>query len=272
MAVITGPMMLAGAQTGLGIAQSLFGFNAQKQDYLNKKAFQDANNKFASWQAGFNSKLQDANKQHNYWKETVNYNSQLSYVNSLKNVELRKSIRQAEVVAETRAAAGAAFVADSQAISDQYQEVSMQDAFATKQYRWRALTARASVQAMGSEGNSVDRIVNDYSRQQGDYEAMQQINEQLRTRQYTRTQAAQVAQYISRWNSQQFYEEQPYIDPIPPFAPLPTLTTPSGPTMTGGGPSAGAAWLNAGTAVLGGVSTFYDMTNKANTLKALQNS
>lgn len=262
--------MLGLGQMGLGVFQSIAGYKAQKQDYLNKKAFQSANNEFAAWQAGFNSKVRDANQQHNYWKETVNHNSQLSYVNALRNVELTKSIRQAEVVAETRAAAGASFISDSEAISQQFEEVSMQDAVATKQYRWRALQARASVQAMGAEGNSVDRIVNDYSRQQGDYEALQQINEGLRTRQYNRTQAAQVAQYISRWNSQQFYEEQPYIDPIAPFAPLPTLITPSGPTMTGGGPSMGAAILNAGSAVLGGVSTYYDVKNKADTLQALK--
>lgn len=260
---------LALGQTVLGVGQSIFGYKAQQQNYLNQKAFQSANNEFAAWQAGFNSKIRDANQQHNYWKETVNHNSQLSYVNALRNVELTKSIRQAEVVEQTRAAAGASYISDSEAISQQFAEVSMQDAVATKQYRWRSLQARASVQAMGAEGNSVDRIVNDYSRQQGDYEALQQINEGLRTNQYNRTQAAQVAQYISRWNSQQFYEEQPYIDPIPPFAPLPTLITPSGPTMTGGGPSMGAAILNAGSAVLGGIDTYNTLKTKQATLKLL---
>ena len=271
MVAITGAMALGAAQAGLGVAQSIAGYNAQKQDYLNQTAFQDANNQFASWQAGFNAKINDANKQYNYWKETVNHNNQLAYTNALRNVELTKSIRQAEVVAQTRAAAGASYISDSEAISQQFQEVAMQEAVATKQYRWRSLQARASVQAMGREGRSVDRIVNDYARQQGDYEALQQVNQSLRSRQYTRTQAAQVAQYISRWNSQQFYEEQPYIDPIAPFAPLPTLITPSGPTMRGGGPSKGAALLNVGSAVLGGISTGMEMHNKAATLKALQN-
>ena len=265
------PVVLGAIQTGLGVAQSYSAYQAQKQDYLNQTAFNDANNEFASWQAGFNARINDANKQYDYWKETVNHNSQLAYTNALRNVETTKAIRQAEVVAETRAAAGASYISDSEAINQQFQEVAMREAVATKQYRWRSLQARASVQAMGREGRSVDRIVNDYARQQGDYEALQQVNEQLRTRQYTRTQAAQVAQYISRWNSQQFYEEQPYIDPIAPFAPLPTLITPSGPTMRGGGPSKGAALLNVGSAVLGGVSTHYDLKNKADTLEALQN-
>jgi len=76
-----------------------------------------------------------------------------------------------------------------------------------------------------------------------------------------------VAQYLNRWNSQQFYEEQPYIDPIPPFAPLPTLLTPPPPSMTGAGPSGAAAALNIGTAVLGGVQSAVSMAGAVKGLK-----
>ena len=58
--------MLAVGQAALGVGQAISGYNAQKQDYLNQTAFQDANNEFASWQAGFNAKINDANKQYNY--------------------------------------------------------------------------------------------------------------------------------------------------------------------------------------------------------------
>ena len=143
----------------------------------------------------------------------------------------------------------------------------MQEAVAMQQYRWRALQARASVQAMNQEGRSIDRIVNDYARQEGDYATLMDINQRLRTRQYSREQAASVAQYLSRWNSQPFYEEQPYIDPIPPFAPLPTLLTPPPPSMTGSGPSAGAAVLNIGTSILGGIQTGISMAGQLNALK-----
>jgi DNA segregation ATPase FtsK/SpoIIIE-like protein len=170
-------------------------------------------------------------------------------------------------VGQTRAAAGASFVQDSQAVSQAYQEASMQEAVAMQQYRWRALQGRASVQAMNQEGRSIDRIVNDYARQEGDYMTLMAINQKLRARQYTREQAAQVAQYLSRWNSQQFYEEQPYIDPIAPFAPLPTLLTPPPPSMTGSGPSAGAAVLNIGKEVLGGINTAMSMSNQLRSLK-----
>ena len=267
MVVIAPALAIGGAQALMGVMGAITGGQAQKQDYLNQKAFQSANSQFAQWQAGFNQRVTDANSQFKYWTETVNYNQQRAYTNSLRNFELIKSVRQAETVGQTRAAAGAAFVQDSEAVSQAYQEASMQEAVAMQQYRWRALQARASVQAMNQEGRSVDRIVNDYARQEGDYATLMDINQKLRTRQYSREQAAAATQYLSRWNSQQFYEEQPYIDPIPPFAPLPTLLTPPPPSMTGSGPSAGAAVLNIGTSILGGIQTGMEMGAQLNALK-----
>ncbi len=252
---------------GMGALGGMASNQAQAQDFVNQKAFQSANSRFASWQASFNARTTDANAQYKYWADTVNYNQQLAYTNSLRNFELIKSVRQAEIVGQTRAAAGAAYVQDSDALSQAYQETSMQEAVSMQQYRWRALQARASVQAMGQEGQSVDRIVNDYARQEGDYQSLMQINQKLRTRQYSREQAAQVAQYLSRWNSQQFYEEQPYIDPIAPFAPLPTLMTPPPPSMTGRVGSAGATALNIGTSILGGIQTSLAMESQVRGLR-----
>ncbi len=255
VAITTAGLILGGAQAGLGVLQGIAGYNAKAQEYKNQKAFQEANSKFASWQAGFNARISDANKQHDYWKDTVNYNREFAWTNSLRNVELNRSIAQAETVAETRAAAGASYVRDSEAISQQYAEASMQEAVAAKQYKWRSLQARASAQVLNQEGASVDRIINDYSRQEGDYLTLMDINTKLRGRQYTRTQAGQIASYISNWNSQSFYEEQPYMDPLAPFAPLPTLITPAPPTYTGGAPSKAAALLNVGAGILGGATT-----------------
>jgi len=59
---------------------------------------------------------------------------------------------------------------------------------------------------------------------------------------------------LSRYNSQQFYERQPYMDPVAPFPPLPTLVAPAGPTMTGAKPG-GMSGYQVGTALLGGVNT-----------------
>jgi hypothetical protein len=251
---------------GISTVLNLFGVGQQnaaeqaryaqeQQNYKDAKRFQRANDRFANWQSRFNATLSNTNSKYQYWAATVNYNQQKSYVNSLRNYETIRAIQQAETVAETRANAKASYIGDSQAISNAYQEADTQDAVARMQYRWRALQARASVQALEQEGNSVDRIVNDYSRQLGDYETLQNINAGLRKRQYTREQAAQIAQYISRYNSQKFYEEQPYMDPLPPLAPLPTLVTPQPPSMTGAPPTppTGNVGLNIATGVLNGV-------------------
>jgi len=243
-----------GLQAGFGLFQANAKRNAQRQQYLNDLAFQDANNRFSIWQAGFSSKVQDANKQFEFWKETFNYNQQRAYANSQRNVELMRAADQAEVVGRTRAAAGASFAQDSQALSDQLREAEMSSAVAQQQYTWRALSARASVQAMNMEGNSVDRIVNNYAFQLGDQLALKAIESDIRERQYDRAQAGQVAEYLSQWNSQTLYQEQQVFDPIAPFAPLPTMLTPPPPSRTGAPPSNAAFAMDVGSALLGGVS------------------
>lgn len=243
------------ASTGMGIMGASAQNAAAQQQYKDALAFQKANDKFAKWQAKFNKKATDSQNKFQYWGQVVKYNQDKAYVNSLRNIEKLKAFRQAEVVAKNRAAAGASYISDSQALSNAYQEQSMQEAVSLQQYQWRALQTRGSVQAMEREGQSVDRIVNDYARQLGDFETLQQINQGIRTRQYTREQAGQVAQYLNRWNSQTFYEEQPFMDPLPPYAPLPAIMMPPPPSMTGAPPSAAAGALNIGTAILGGLQT-----------------
>jgi hypothetical protein len=241
------------ANAGMGVMGAQSQYAGQMQAYKDQLKFQKANEQFAKWQSKFNKKATDAQNKFQYWGQVVGYNREKAYTNSLRNIEKVKSFKQAKVVFETRAAAGASYIQDSQALSNAYQEQSMQEAVSLQQYQWRALQTRGSVQAMEREGQSVDRIVNDYARQMGDYETLMQINQGIRSRQYTREQAAQVSQYLSRWNSQSFYEEQPYMDPVPPYAPLPTIMMPPPPSMTGAPPSSAALGLNIGTAILGGV-------------------
>lgn len=252
---LTGSLILGGAQAILGVFGAGAENAAAQQNYLNQRAFQDANNRFARWQADFNARVADANAQYNYWQETVNHNQNLAYSRSLRNYETLKAISQAEVVGQTRAAAGAAFMSNSQAISQAATEASMQEAVAQRQYQMAALKARSRVMATEQEGASVDRLINDYARQVGDFETIQAINQGFRDRQYTREQAGQIAEYLSRYNSQPFYSEQPYMEPVAPFAPLPALLEAPAPTMTGSGPSRGAAALRIGGALAGGVQT-----------------
>ena len=127
----------------------------------------------------------------------------------------------------------------------------MSDAVALFQYNVQALKARSTIAAGATEGPSVDRLMNDYARQVGDFTTLKRINDGFKESQYTRQQAGAISQYINQYNSQQFYQQQDYVDPIPLFAPLPTLIGPAGPSMVGSGPSAGAALLGA---VSGGLS------------------
>lgn len=275
-AILIASAATAAANTGVGIFSSITGNKAQDaqyaqemQNWKDQKRFQRVSDQFANWQARFNAELSNTNSKYRYWAETVNYNQQKSYVNALRNTEKIKAIRQAEVVYQTRANAMGSYVSNSQALSQQFEEMEMQDAVALQQYNWRSLQARASVQALEQEGISVDRIVNDYSRQQGDYASLQQINKGLRTRQYTRAQAGQIAQYLERWNSQQFYDEQRYQDPLPPLAPLPTLVMPQPPSMTGAAPTrpANNLGLNIANDVLGGINAGLNMYSGLGGLK-----
>jgi hypothetical protein len=252
---LLGSLALGGLQTGLGIFGALNQNAAAQQDYLNQRAFQDASTRFSTWQASFSKRVSDANSQYQYWQETVNYNQNLAYARSLQNLEFVRAINQADVVGQTRAAAGADYINKSGAIADAMAEQSMQDAVALQQYTMQALKAQASVRATGREGGSVERLVNDYARQAGDYATIADINYRLRERQYTRQQTSAIAEYLSRYNSQSFYEVQPYLEPIAPFVPLPALLTPAAPSFTGASTSSGAGALNIGSALLGGVQT-----------------
>ena len=267
MEAMTMALISGGLQAATGILKGTVSQSAARQKYASDLAFQNANNRFSVWQAGFNARVQDLNKQHKYWQETVNYNQSKIFANSQRNVELMKEAEQARVVFETRANAGAAYALDSTALSDGYREAEMAAAVAQQQYTWRALQARASVQAMGQEGNSVDRMVNDYARQLGDQMVLEEINSGIRDRQYTRAQAGQVAQYMSRWNSQTFYNKTPVIDPVMPFAPLPTLITPPPPSRTGAPPSNAAFAAQIGGSLLGGLAQGYSTYGTLNALK-----
>lgn len=266
------PITMALIGGGLTAVQGVLGASskqaAAKQKYADDLAFQDANNRFSVWQAGFNATVQDSNKQFQFWKETFDFNQNRIYAHSQRNVEFMQAAEQAQVVFDTRVAAGASYVADSSAISEAFREQEMQSAVAQQQYQWRALQARESVRALNVEGNSIDRIVNNYAAQLGDQVTLEAINSDIRERQYTRQQAAQVSQYLTRWNSQDFYDDTMFFEPIQPFAPLPTMITPPPPSMTGAGPSNAAFAMDVGSALLGGVSAGFSTYSSMSALKA----
>ena len=99
----------------------------------------------------------------------------------------------------------------------------------------------------------MDRYVNNFKKQMGDYNTIQQVNQGLQSRQYKREQLGQITKYLNQYNSQQFYIKQPIQQPLPPFPPLPALIRPAGPSMRGPQPM-DTRLLDAGTSALNALS------------------
>ena len=256
MGALGGPVGigLAGLQMGLGFLQNQQQNAAAQQDYLNQTAWQDANSQFNQWQASMNAERNDLNQQYKFWGDTVRFNQNTAYVHQLRGVEFAKELAQAEVVFNTRASAMADYASQSAAISQQYAERGMAEAVAVQQYRYRALQQSAAYQAAGQEGQSMDRFVNNYARQAGDFVALKNLEAGLRENQFNRAQQGKIAEYMSRYNSQTFYEKQPYMDPVRPFAPLPSMVMPAGPSYRGPKPG-GTSGLQVAGIAAGGLTT-----------------
>lgn len=270
-------MVLAALSVGIGAISAGLGFaqsqqsNAAakkaareadrqaKQNYKDQLEYQEASDKYANWVAEINTITSNTEKNYAYWAQQVNYRQSLSYVNQLRNYEIVRSTTQLDLIRRTRAAAGADFVLQSEALSAQLMEAGMADEVSYMQYLHQSVKARAAMRGE-REGNSIDRLAMDYARQAGDQRTLMDLQQGFREGQFTREQAAQVAQYVGRYTSQQEYQKQPYQDPIPPFAPLPTITMPQAPSITGGppptiSPQTTSAFLNGATALLSGINT-----------------
>lgn len=243
---------IGAVRTGLNIFGAIAGNRAEQQEYLNQKGLQEANSVYAGWKAARDLALTDATQQQAYWQQTVQYNQDLAYARSQRNVDLVRAINQADVVRQTREGAGSQFILSSEANQQRLAEQAMADAVALQQYTVAALKNRASIRANPQAGASIDRLMNDFVRQEGDYRTITAINEGLRNRQFRREQAGTVAQYLSAYNSQAFYEAQPYLEPMAPFVPLPALLEPPPPSMIGAAPSRAAGVLRVGTGLLEG--------------------
>lgn len=248
-------------------AQAKEQYKGQKRAYKDAVRLQNASQRYAEWSAQFQAEYQTLGDQYAYWQQTLNWNQQKSYIQSLRNIELVKAIKQARVVRDNRAGAARDYMLQSEALGQALQEEASRDSIAIHQFHAQAAKAGAELMAGGQSGSSIDRLMGDYARQVGDMKTLMGINEGFRQRQFTREQAGTVAQYLSQYNSQEFYEKQPYLTPIKPFPPLPTLIIPPPPSSTGPGPVApvmgrpnldssnSATFLNAANSILSGVQT-----------------
>ena len=250
---------------GLNMWQNRNADNARQQDYLNQVAYQDATSRFNTWQSGFNARTQDLNNQYQYWGETLGYNQQNIYSKQLSNYEFARELQQAQAVMENRVSASADYAMTSEALQAGLMERGMQEDVALQQYKYRALQASAAYQAAGQEGKSMDRYVRNFARQVGDQRSIQQMNAKLRTRQYTREQMSAIAKFMEKYNSQDFYLKSPVTQPMMPFAPLPTMVLPAGPTMRGAAPQSNT-WMDTATAGLGAVNTYMNTAQKVKDL------
>ena len=246
---------------GLQVFQGILGHKGKQQQYMNQLAYKEANDEYAQWAAGMQAKQTNLNNSFKYWQEQVNYGQQLNFANGMRNWELSKAINQAEVVGRTRASAGAEYIQNSAALNEAFAQQSMSDAMSLMQYKTQALRAAAATSAAGV--GMVDRYINDYARQVGDMATIQSLNEGFRERQLSREQAGVVANYLNKYNSQDFYQMQEVVDPIAPFPPLPTLINPAPPSMVGSAPSAGAAFLGTAINAVGaGLNTYAGLKPK----------
>lgn len=251
---------IAAISGGMGILQGNAQNAAAQQQYKDQVKYQAAVEKFNKWQAKFNKKQSDATAKFNYWQQVVNYNQDKAYTAQLRNYDLAMELAQAKKVFQTRAGAQTDYIVSAQALSDRFKEEGMQTAIAVQQYQYRSMQTSAGYRAMEQEGKSVDRLVNDVDRQFGDYQALMQINEKIRTRQYNREQLSEVTQYLSKWNSQDFIKSAPRNEPLPPFAPIPSIVMPPPPSMTGAPPQFSSG-LNIMSGLMGGVNTYFSMAN-----------
>ena len=247
------PAVAAGIASGAStVLSGILSYQGKKQDYVNQVAYKKASDEFARWSARQQASQADINNQYKFWQERINYGQELAYTNQLRNYELSTAIANAEEVARARASAGADYIQESAAYSEAFRQEAMADAVALMQYKVQALKARSSVAAGATAGKSIDRLFNDYSRQVGDFETLQNINQGFKERQYNNQQAGAISKYLNQYNSQQFYQQKEYEDPLPPFSPLPTLVSAPGPSMVGGAPSLGSAIVGS---IAGGVQS-----------------
>lgn len=230
-------MGIMAASASLGFLKNQASHNARQKSYYDQIAFQDVQQEFNSWQAGFNAERQNLNSQYQFWGERVRYNEQLSYAGQLENYEFAKEIAQAQRVMEARVGAATDYLVNAEAIQAAYRERGISEAVAEQQMMYRGLQQSAAYMASAQEGKSMDRWVRNASKQMGDYRALKTLKQGFAERQYSRNQLSQITRYLNQYNSQQFYVKAPIQKPSMPFAPLPALMQPPQPYMRGGAPA-----------------------------------
>ena len=182
------PISLSVAQAGLGVAQSIGGYQQAQQNtaYANAQAEQQ-------------------------------YQYQQQQASAARNYEQLKYNQQQQLMRQTR------LLADN-AYADEISQINlrlMQEQEASAQQKQKAaregLQARGAVVAGGRVGNSIDALVADYQRQQAQFDYATERNLAFTTMQMQETKRGSAATRGSRIASQQEYIKQEILDPMKPM-------------------------------------------------------
>lgn len=175
------------AQAGLGVAQSIGGYQQAQQNtaYANAQAEQQ-------------------------------YQYQQQQASAARNYEQLKYNQQQQLMRQTR------LLADN-AYADEISQINlrlMQEQEASAQQKQKAaregLQARGAVVAGGRVGNTIDALVADYQRQQAQFDYATERNLAFTTMQMQETKRGSAATRGSRIASQQEYIKQEILDPMKP--------------------------------------------------------
>ena len=181
------PISLSVAQAGLGVAQSIGGYQQAQQNtaYANAQAEQQ-------------------------------YQYQQQQASAARNYEQLKYNQQQQLMRQTR------LLADN-AYADEISQINlrlMQEQEASAQQKQKAaregLQARGAVVAGGRVGNTIDALVADYQRQQAQFDYATERNLAFTTMQMQETKRGSAATRGSRIASQQEYIKQEILDPMKP--------------------------------------------------------
>jgi len=230
------------ALTGTQIIGSISAYQGQKQ------AAEDQNR--------YNAQVTDLQNQ--YRNQLLHYNNEvfraeLDYFGEMLDYQQAEFDRQREYVEASQDAINRNYFNQLATLLTRQVEEAMATAFGIetieRQARRERATARAAAGERGVEGNSVEAILNDVSRQQGEAVYMMRLNQQAMDRQLMLEAMGLKAQADSALNNIPIRTFQPI---APPTAPAPVAPVNPAPVVRG--PSLGSLIGSIGGDVVGGIN------------------
>lgn len=186
--ISTTALILGIAQTGLGIASGIAGYQQAQAniDYQNAVAEQ-------------------------------NYQFQLMQTSAQRNFEQMRYDQQEALIQQTRMLADKAYSDDIAQLNLRLMQEQEAAAQQRQQGVKQGLQARGEIAAAGRIGNTIDNLVADYYRQQATFDFNTSRNLAFTGAQIQEQKRGAAATYASRIGSQQAYIKQPVLDPLKPI-------------------------------------------------------